>query len=197
MDTPPKRKRAPIGDAPSKLRHGITRKQRHTTLQLMIDAITGCEACPPVNEVDAYVMRLEQRVYDGYFGADLPVVYNVYRGELYKQRCLDLVWNMRRSGPWLMQRYEPEMLAAVPSHLLARGTEAGAFYDQWVHKRQEMDRRERELREARAAEQGEGWLRCPKCGGKFAMTMLQMRSADEPATIFLTCQRCNFIKRKS
>ena len=34
---------------------------------------------------------------------------------------------------------------------------------------------------------------CPKCGfGKAFFNEVQIRSADEPATIFYTCQKCHF-----
>lgn len=179
----------------TKIQYGVTRKQRHTTLCMMMDAVSTAEK--EGGSAEAYIKQLEQRIYDGYLGAEMSVIYNMYRGDLYKHKCLELIWNLRRDGQFLMRTYEPELLASLPSHLIAKGTQAGVFWETWHQKTVESDRRERELRLARAAEKGEGWLKCPKCGGKFDMTMLQMRGADEPATIFLTCQNCTFTKRKN
>lgn len=165
-----------------RVQHGVTRKQRHATVRML------AEACGD----DEYVRAVEQCLYDGYFGLELPIMYNMYRGELYRNHALDLLWNMRRNAPELMEKYPPELLVALPRHM--RGTDE--YYDDWVRRTQEADQRERELRAERMAQRGEGWLKCPKCGGKFEMSMLQLRSADEPATIFLTCQRCQFVKRK-
>lgn len=179
-------------DTVNKMTYAVTRKQRHYVLRSMTQAAGDDD-----DETRAYMQAVEQRVYDGFVSAPMHVAFNLYRGELYRQRCFSLLWAIRKHGAYLMARYtDPKLLAALPPHLLVDGTESGADYKAWKEHEERARNIERELRDARANEKGEGWLKCYRCGGAYDTSLLQMRGADEPATLFMTCRNCGFTKRK-
>lgn len=187
---PPPAKRSRVSEPielPDKIRLGTTKKQRHTMLK-MLQATTEAKG--------NYMKRLEQRIYEGTFGRHLHSAYNEYRSELYRTRCFEVLYALRRNAVYYMTRYEPELLASLPPHLMVTETELGSTYDSWKQKQDNDRRMEQEARHTLATEQGEGFMRCPKCGGKFRRYDMQTRSGDEPMTIFLNCQRCGFAKRK-
>lgn len=174
----------------TKVKHAATRKQRHFILREFIAAINDDD------EVVSYMTAVEQRVYDALLAEPMHVSFNMYRGELYRDQCFALLAAIRKDGPYLMSRYEPTLLAALPPHLIVNGTETGAEYKAWKDREERMRLLEHEQREARANEKGEGWLKCHRCGGAFETSMVQMRGADEPATVFMTCKNCGLTKRK-
>lgn len=180
----------------NKIQFGVTRKQRAIILQMIKDGISRHLKEEEEHEVDDYATRVEQRLYDGIFGLDLDSMCNMYRERLYRQRAFEMIWAFRSSAPYLMATYEPELLVSLPPFLLARNTPAGQTYKEWLDKKTRQEEVERLLMQARKEEKGEGWLKCNKCGGKFSVSTLQMRGADEPATVFLDCQNCGFTKRK-
>lgn len=188
---------------------GATKRQRQWVRQAMFDglvksvssSINASTSDPREEEVDEdalmeYISTVEQSAYDGIFGRDMHVVFNMYRNEYYRQHCFGIIYALRGCGALLMSRYAPDLLACLPQELLVKGTPLGAEVDAWKARVEFLEQRERELREAARAVKGEGWLRCPKCGGQFDTSLLQMRGADEPATLFMTCANCNFTKRK-
>lgn len=186
----------------SKLTYGTTRKQRHWVLKEMLTgvnrlwAVAGQELSEDHARVILdYVTRVEQRLYDGVFGKPLDPCFNLYRANLYKKLAFEVIYALRSNGIVLMQKYEPELLASLPAHLLSEGTKQGKVYREWKEHQENVRAYEEELLRAKRETKGEGWLRCPRCSGKFEVSELQMRGGDEPATIFRTCQNCGFTKR--
>jgi len=178
----------------NKITYGTTRKQRHWVLQQMVKAVHGDD-----DKDLEYFRRVEHRLYNAIFGKTMNASYNLYRGELYRKFAFEIIYALRaldgRHGRHLMQKYSPELLAALPAPFLAEGTPAGEVYAQWKKKQTDRLMVEEEMRRAKHDTKGEGWLRCHKCGGRFEVRELQMRGGDEPATIFRTCQNCGFTKR--
>lgn len=179
------------------IHYGTKRKQRHWVLQAFTKAALDHPDNIATEEgVSDYMTRLERRIYDGTLGVTMHIVYNLYRGELYRKKTFELIWALRRCAPFLMGEYTPELLASLPPHLITKNTPLGKHYEAWKEKRDRDDQMERDIRHAKQSEKGEGWLKCHKCGGKFEINLLQMRGADEPATVFMRCQNCHFTKRK-
>jgi len=176
----------------NKLLYGTTRRQRHIILKRMVDALGG--AVDP-DHVLAYFTRVEQRIYTAVFGREMDAVFNMYRAELYRKKTIEIIWALRTNGEALMKQYSPELLASLPPHVLAAGTPAGEEYRKWREAQEMKAKMELEIRREKKEAKGEGWYRCPKCGGKFEVRELQMRGGDEPATIFRTCMNCHFTKR--
>lgn len=77
-----------------------------------------------------------------------------------------------------------------------RNAESILRYDDYIKRQADIKEREKQLREQRTEPAPEGHSKCPKCGCKMDMTMLQTRSADEPMTIFKNCVNCGYIIRK-
>jgi DNA-directed RNA polymerase subunit M/transcription elongation factor TFIIS len=179
-----------------RLQHGVTKKQRHFILKSMLDAVKKHTSCDPTPHEATYIKTVEQTLYDGIFGANLHCMYNPYLADLYRQKAFELLAGLRQSAPYLMKTYSSALLAALPPHLASLNTAHGKDYKDWKDRKDYEHQIEMEMRVERANEKGEGFLACPKCGGKFDMTMLQMRAGDEPSTIFLTCRNCKFTRRK-
>ena len=183
----------------NQITYGTTRKQRHWVLEQMIKAVKNLQSCHEdvtvENELRCYFSRVEQRLYTGVFGKQLNASYNLYRANLYRKLAFEIIYALRANGIPLMKKYEPELLASLPAPYLAEGTRAGEQYRVWKEERQHQRDYEEQFRQAKKETKGEGWLRCPRCGGKFDVSELQMRGGDEPATIFRTCQNCGFTKR--
>lgn len=185
----------------SALTYGTTRKQRHWVLKQMLLGVQRLWPDPDnIPDVDSrtildYVTRAEQRLYIGVFGQEMDPCYNLYRANLYRKFAFEVIYALRANGRVLMQKYEPELLVSLPPHVLSKDTTAGEVYRLWREHQEIVRIYEEEMLRAKRETKGEGWLRCPKCGGKFEVSELQMRGGDEPATIFRTCQNCGFTKR--
>lgn len=107
---------------------------------------------------------------------------------------MELIWALRRNAEHLTQ-FEPELLASLPSTSLIKGCSAGVWLEEYLKRQEDIRRREQELRDAKKEKAGEGESKCPKCGCKMDMRMLQTRGADEPMTVFKNCVNCTYVVR--
>jgi hypothetical protein len=179
----------------NEITYGTTRKQRHWVVETMMRALKSLDSSLTDEELMVYFGRVEQRLYNGIFGKTMNACYNMYRARIYRKMAFEIIYALRANGVNLMRKYEPELLAALPPSYLSEGTVAGEQYRQWKTHRDNQKAYEEELRQEKRETKGQGWLQCPRCGGRFVISELQMRGADEPATIFRTCQNCGLIKR--
>jgi len=110
----------------------------------------------------------------------------------YSQKIMQLVWNLRTNGVFLLAKYAPETLVRIDNTLLAETTEV----ETWWKEHKDKQNREKVLLNDEAkfdeTEQlSNKGLTCNRCHSRLiAINQQQIRSADEGMTVFCTCKKC-------
>ena len=110
----------------------------------------------------------------------------------YGQKIMQLSWNLRVNGVFLLAKYAPETLVRIDNTLLAETTEV----ETWVKEHTDKQNREKVLLNDEAkfdeTEQlSNKGLTCNRCHSRLiAINQQQIRSADEGMTVFCTCKKC-------
>ena len=110
----------------------------------------------------------------------------------YGQKIMQLSWNLRVNGVFLLAKYAPETLVRIDNTLLAETTEV----ETWWKEHTDKQNREKVLLNDEAkfdeTEQlSNKGLTCNRCHSRLiAINQQQIRSADEGMTVFCTCKKC-------
>jgi hypothetical protein len=122
----------------TQITYGTSRRQRHWVLEQMIAALKNLNCDAKDDELQSYFTRVEHRLYRGIFGKPMNACYNMYRSNLYRKMAFEIIYALRANGVELMEKYEPELLAALPGPYLAKGTKAGDQYHRWKEQREQQ-----------------------------------------------------------
>lgn len=110
----------------------------------------------------------------------------------YGQKIMQLSWNLRVNGVFLLAKYAAETLVRIDNTLLAETTEV----ETWWKEHTDKQNREKVLLNDEAkfdeTEQlSNKGLTCNRCHSRLiAINQQQIRSADEGMTVFCTCKKC-------
>lgn len=110
----------------------------------------------------------------------------------YAAKVLQLAWNLKQNGDFLLASYEPAMLVHLDDAVLAQGTAAAEWWMQHEHR---LQRQQQLLTEEAKFDEAEtsahGGLVCNRCHSRtIGVQQQQTRSADEGMTVYCTCKQC-------
>ena len=115
------------------------------------------------------------------------------RGVDYNAKVLQLAWNLRHNGRFLLETYAPDVLVHIDDQLLAEGTDVATW---WAGHNERLSyqsillHQEAKFDETEQLSSTTG-LTCNRCHSRLiAIHQQQIRSADEGMTVFCTCKKC-------
>jgi len=128
----------------------------------------------------SFAQRIEMVLFWTYFPLNRAAYYS---------KVSEIVHNMRENAMLLLSRYGPELVCFLGAESLADGTTVQRWRDGYKALLVTQLTRKRP--------QKCGIYSCPKCRkNNTDYFELQTRSADEPATIFVTCLDCNIMFKR-
>ena len=163
--------------------------QAHSTSSLSItthrkacvETLVGLNLANP-----AYCYELESRLYDL---TGRPQTFSQFTG--YFRKYVQLVYNLQLpSGQELFRMYTPAQLLFLESEDLNSKVKQERQESELQQKRYKDV--EHAAEDAADAKDEEGAIQCPKCKSSKKITIVprQLRSADEPCSLILTCNNC-------
>jgi len=139
-----------------------------------------------------YFVELEQRLFDI---SGKPQNASQICG--YYRKYIQLIYNLSRHLEWLLQRYTPSELVYLDS------VELNPDFKKEIEESKKQTENYKNIQNLKIENEIDGKdedddddeesnLKCSKCKNnkKFSIISKQQRSADEPATIYITCNIC-------
>ena len=110
----------------------------------------------------------------------------------YEKKVLQIAWNLRQNGVYLLSKYPPRHIPYLDNKQLAETTEIETW---WATYDQRIDDDKILLNEEAKFDENEQLstttLACHRCHSRLiAIHQQQIRSADEGMTVFCTCKKC-------
>jgi DNA-directed RNA polymerase subunit M/transcription elongation factor TFIIS len=110
----------------------------------------------------------------------------------YSAKVMQLAWNLKINGSWLLALYPPETLVLLDDAVLAETTSVAEWHAQQemrLKRQQQLLTEEAKFEEAETS--SHGGLVCNRCHSRsIAVQQQQTRSADEGMTVYCTCKQC-------
>ena len=110
----------------------------------------------------------------------------------YEKKVLQIAWNLRQNGVYLLSKYPPQHIPYLDNKQLAETTEIEEW---WTTYKQRIQADKILLNEEAKFDENEQLstttLACHRCHSRLiAIHQQQIRSADEGMTVFCTCKKC-------
>lgn len=116
--------------------------------------------------------------------------------DAYVAKMKQLLWALSINKAALIPKYTPPQLVVLEEDILAAGTESEEWrrsHMQKVKSYQQLINSKLTFPEELLGECVRDAMRCRKCHSTdFSVVMRQTRSADEPMTAHMTCDKCGF-----
>lgn len=167
-----------------KVNTDVVIKQRVRSVALLGASIACADAAgTPARPLLQHARNIEGHVYAA----------AMEHGVDYNAKVLQLAWNLRQNGRFLLATYAPDVLVHIDDQLLAEGTDVATW---WAGHNERLSyqsillHQEAKFDETEQLSSTTG-LTCNRCHSRLiAIHQQQIRSADEGMTVFCTCKKC-------